>query len=456
MSTVAVQGQSCGRDRLDRADRIPLDARDLDESADRVAGQPEMVLHADLGGVLDLLGSASDHLGQRTGSHRAGAADLALAADLGPGDGRGLLVDGADRRGHQQEADDGVVVDAGHEPYGVVEHRRDDAGRPVGRCRDDPTTGRVLLVHRESPHSHPVDGLHRITQLAHLERVHLRAGAQPGVQGAGSPPDLESARQHADRAAAVADALGHHRPDPQQPGPDLGLRSAGALVGEHHVADPQAGGDAVGEQLVAGTEVVRHRGRIGDEDRVALGVGRDDEPAADRVVRRLPQQLVGAVVCGEGHAVGVVGQPQPSVQDHVVVEVDADLVGAVESDPGALGDLGDPEGTEAGVDGLRVLALQAPEHRLVAAVAVSGGAERAEQLGLDPYGPVEELVGGQPFDEPTGGPHRADRVGAGRADADAEQVERADGHRDCLPPSTSRREVRATKSPAGSYPAGHR
>ena len=188
----------------------------------------------------------------------------------------------------------------------------------------------------------------------------------------------------------------------------------------------------MGEQLVAGTEVVRHRGRIGDEDRVALGVGRHDEPAADRVVRRLPHQVVGAVVRGEGHAVGVVGQPQPPVQDHVVVEVDADLVGAVEADPGALGDLGDPEGTEAGVDGLRVLALQAPEHRLVAAVTVSGGAEGAEQLGLDPDGPVEELVGGQPLDEPTGGPHRADRVGAGRADADAEQVERADGHRDCL------------------------
>ena len=39
---------------LTDADRVALDARDLHQAADRVAGQAEVVLHADLGGVLDL------------------------------------------------------------------------------------------------------------------------------------------------------------------------------------------------------------------------------------------------------------------------------------------------------------------------------------------------------------------------------------------------------------------
>ena len=39
---------------LMRRDRVALDARDLHQAADRIAGQAEVVLHRDLGGVLDL------------------------------------------------------------------------------------------------------------------------------------------------------------------------------------------------------------------------------------------------------------------------------------------------------------------------------------------------------------------------------------------------------------------
>src|SRR3954469_7971971 len=45
---IADQSETRGFDRLDRADRVPLDARHLDEAADRIAGQAEIVLHADL------------------------------------------------------------------------------------------------------------------------------------------------------------------------------------------------------------------------------------------------------------------------------------------------------------------------------------------------------------------------------------------------------------------------
>ena len=97
---------------LTEAMRVALDAGDLDQAADRVAGQAEVVLHADLGGVLDLLRGAAQHLGQAAGGHRAGRADLALAADLGAGDRGVLLEEHADRAGGEQEADDAVVVGA--------------------------------------------------------------------------------------------------------------------------------------------------------------------------------------------------------------------------------------------------------------------------------------------------------------------------------------------------------
>ena len=45
---------------LHRAEGVALDAGDLDEPADRIAGHAEMVLHRDLGGVLDLLVRAAE------------------------------------------------------------------------------------------------------------------------------------------------------------------------------------------------------------------------------------------------------------------------------------------------------------------------------------------------------------------------------------------------------------
>ncbi len=80
-----------GGDRLHRRHGVAFDARDLHQPADRVAGQPEVVLDADLGGVLDLLGRRRRAPRPARRRHGAGRADLALAADLGTGDGGVLL-----------------------------------------------------------------------------------------------------------------------------------------------------------------------------------------------------------------------------------------------------------------------------------------------------------------------------------------------------------------------------
>ena len=72
-----------GVDRLDGAEGVAFDAWDLHQAADRIAGHAEMVLHADLGGVLDLPVGAAEHGGETGRGHRAGHADLALATDFG-------------------------------------------------------------------------------------------------------------------------------------------------------------------------------------------------------------------------------------------------------------------------------------------------------------------------------------------------------------------------------------
>src|SRR5690606_16350308 len=46
--SVAAQGHARGIDGLDRAHGVALDARDLDQAPDRVAGEAEIVFHADL------------------------------------------------------------------------------------------------------------------------------------------------------------------------------------------------------------------------------------------------------------------------------------------------------------------------------------------------------------------------------------------------------------------------
>ena len=101
---LAPQGHAGGVDGLDRGHRVALDAGDLDESAHRVAGEPQVVLHGDLGGVLDLGGRPAQGLGQAGGGHRGGRADLPLAAHLGPRDRCIGLDEPAHGRGGQQEA----------------------------------------------------------------------------------------------------------------------------------------------------------------------------------------------------------------------------------------------------------------------------------------------------------------------------------------------------------------
>src|SRR6185437_14558636 len=106
---VAAHRHALRVDGLDRAHRIALDAWNLHQAADRIAGEAEVVFHADLGRVLDLAHAAAQRRGERARGHRTGHADFALAADFGAADRGVFLVENADRTGGEQEIDHALL-----------------------------------------------------------------------------------------------------------------------------------------------------------------------------------------------------------------------------------------------------------------------------------------------------------------------------------------------------------
>ena len=61
MGSIAAQGHARRVDGLHGGDGIALDTWDLHQPANRIAREPEMMLHANLGCVLDLSRRAAQH-----------------------------------------------------------------------------------------------------------------------------------------------------------------------------------------------------------------------------------------------------------------------------------------------------------------------------------------------------------------------------------------------------------
>jgi len=87
-----LHGNASGVDGFDGAHGVALDAGNLNESANRVAGHAEVMFHGDFRGVLDLSGRAAERGGKTASGHRAGYADFSLAADLRAADGGIFLI----------------------------------------------------------------------------------------------------------------------------------------------------------------------------------------------------------------------------------------------------------------------------------------------------------------------------------------------------------------------------
>ena len=95
-------GEDGGVDGAQRTDSIAFDAGDHHITADRVAGQAQMMLDAHLCGVFDLIHIQAHQVGDHGRAHGAGCADLGLAAALRAGYGGVVLDEVADQPGHLQ------------------------------------------------------------------------------------------------------------------------------------------------------------------------------------------------------------------------------------------------------------------------------------------------------------------------------------------------------------------
>ena len=100
------------------------------------------------------------------------------------------------------------------------------------------------------------------------------------------------------------------------------------------------------------------------------------------------------------------------------------------------------------IDGGRLLAFEAEQHGLVAAVTLARRAQRAVQLDAQPLDPVEDAVVLETQREQPRRPHRSDRMRARRTDADLEEIKDADGHVQfpCAASHPSRRPARRRAS----------
>ena len=215
----------------------------------------------------------------------------------------------------------------------------------------------------------------------------------------------------------------------QQAGADLGRLAPGLLVGQHQLGDGEAMGAAQLQQLGRGAE------RVGQHDvadgggaglGLALAHARSRRrpssntpaaarpPAASRARKRMP--------------LGWRGQGLALVELQVLRLVERHRMTAEQRQAPGRAHAGDDAAGGIGVDLVRQLAAQAQDDRLVGVMALAGQRQRAVERGLDPGGALEQAVGLELAQEALGGAHRPHRVRAGRADADLEQVERAERH----------------------------
>ena len=142
-------GVDIGVQRTGGRKGVALNAGDLDEAADGVASHAQMVFKAHFGRILDLGRAASKEHAGGGRRHGAGHAHLALAADLGAGDGGVLLDDIAHDTGRSQRVAD-LLVAEGVSLGQVVKDARHDAAGAAGRGRDDGAAGSVFLGNGQS------------------------------------------------------------------------------------------------------------------------------------------------------------------------------------------------------------------------------------------------------------------------------------------------------------------
>jgi hypothetical protein len=150
-----------------------------------------------------------------------------------------------------------------------------------------------------------------------------------------------------------------------------------------------------------------------------------NEAAADGVVS-LYVGAAGVQGCRERQAVGVERQAGVGVEDDVLRRPELDGSRPAQAKPLRRHDRLDLRVELGHVAGDRVLTREAQQHGEVCAVPAPGLGQRAEQVGADAQDPVKDVEVAAAREEALRRPPRAERVRAGRPDADFEDVEDAD------------------------------
>lgn len=90
---------------------IAFDAGDLHQTANRVAGQSQMVFQSHFGCIFDLCRCASEQLGCGSGRHGTSYAHFSLASYFSTGYGCIFLHDVSEKAGCGQSSEDTLVAD---------------------------------------------------------------------------------------------------------------------------------------------------------------------------------------------------------------------------------------------------------------------------------------------------------------------------------------------------------
>ena len=160
--------------------------------------------------------------------------------------------------------------------------------------------------------------------------------------------------------------------------------------------------------------------------RVFAGAVTDDEPAPDREPGLVGERSALPVSRDEPHGVGMTRRRRHGVEHDGALGVEGNCAPPGEVERFRLAHPRDERLGGVEIDGLRRLAAEAQDHRLVGRVAFPREGERAKERDLERGDPVDRARLKEPARERGGGLHRPDRMRRRRTDADLEQFENAD------------------------------
>ncbi|MNN60570.1 hypothetical protein D3C81_1757610 [compost metagenome] len=135
------------------------------------------------------------------------------------------------------------------------------------------------------------------------------------------------------------------------------------------------------KQLHSAVEIVRQYGVVSVKD-AACSLGCIDDEAAPHRVIGITVQLARSTFGDQGHGVGMVRQVLVE-QPHVAGPDETDFEPAVEQQGVCFAQCGDARGDLRWVNGVWPFAHQAHDHRVVAAMADTGGRQRTVEAHFD-------------------------------------------------------------------------